>query len=139
MIGLIMQAVGAAASMASQIVPDKNYVKKTSTYTPNSYSFQNAGLYNNAVGDIGEVDTYKNISEQSNLSKGLAGLGSALNVMGSFAPKGSKDKSVNATTSQTVDTIKPNNIGTDLISNASFNSMPNLFDNIWYPNELKYK
>ena len=93
MIGLIMQAVGAAASMASQIVPDKNYVKKTSTYTPNSYSFQNAGLYNNAVGDIGEVDTYKNISEQSNLSKGLAGLGSALNIIGSFAGTKSNIKS----------------------------------------------
>jgi hypothetical protein len=83
-----MQAAGMAATMASSMVDDKEFVEKTSTYTPDSYSFQNAGLYNNAIGDIGQVDTYENTTEQTGLKKGLAGLGGALSVGSQFVGKG---------------------------------------------------
>ena len=83
-IGLIMQAAGMAATMASSMVDDKEFVEKTSTDTPVLSSFQNAGLYNNAIGDVGRVDTYENTTEQTGLKKGLAGLGSALSIGSQF-------------------------------------------------------
>ena len=89
MIGLIMQAAGAAATMASGMVSDKDYVEKTSTYAPAGFS--QAGLFNNAIGDLGQVDTYSNVTEERSLKKGLAGLGTALSSSSSFMESTFKD------------------------------------------------
>ncbi len=79
---LILMAAGAAASMASGMVSDKEYVEKTSTYTPTGFS--QAGLFNNAIGDLGQVDTYSNVTEERGLKKGLAGLGAILSSSSSL-------------------------------------------------------
>ena len=75
MIGLIAQAVGMAANMASGFVKDNNVVEKTSTYTPTGFS--SAGLFNNAIGDLGQVDTYTQSTEEKPLKRGLAGFGAS--------------------------------------------------------------
>ena len=84
MIGLILSAVGAAASMAGQIMPNKSVVENTKVYTPNSSSFQGAGLFNNSVADVGMIETEQNVEKENPSKTVMQGIGAAATIAGSF-------------------------------------------------------
>ena len=84
MIGLILSAVGAAASMAGQIMPNKSVVENTKVYRPNSSSFQGAGLFNNSVADVGMIETEQNVEKESTAKTALQGVGTIASLAGQF-------------------------------------------------------
>ncbi len=83
MVGLAMTAASAVMGMASGLIEDKEIVTKTKSYAPRETSFQQAGLYNTSIADVGETISKETSYEQTDLSKGLQ-MGSA--AMGAAAP-----------------------------------------------------
>ena len=76
MVGLIMGAVGAAAGLASALIPEEKITTEYKSYTPDPMSFRSAGLFNTAV-DLGEQTHEEVTYESSGLKKGL-GIASAV-------------------------------------------------------------
>jgi len=82
MIGLIASAIGSAASLAGNIMPDKKVVDNLKVYTPNSSSFMNAGLFNNQVADIGLTETQVESTKPSTAKSLLQVGGSVMSMVG---------------------------------------------------------
>ena len=112
MIGLIMSAVGAAASLAGSVMPNKNVVENTKVYSPDSSSFQSAGLFNNSVADIGMVEGEKNVEQMSDGKAALQGLGAVANIASSFMGGGRKKS---ASTPETGDVNTASAVGMDAL------------------------
>ena len=83
MIGLIMGAVGAAAGLASQLIPNKEITTEYKTYTPDPMSVRNAGLFNTSV-NLGGRTHINTTSEAPGIKKGLGIASSLLGVGGTL-------------------------------------------------------
>ena len=83
MIGLAFSAASTIMSLVGANMKDEEVVTKTKMYTPNTSTFQQAGLYNNAVADIGEQTISTTTQEQSGTKKGLMMGGT---VLGAASP-----------------------------------------------------
>jgi len=92
MIGLAFSAASAIAGLVSSNMKDREIINKEKIYTPDTSSFQSAGLFNNAVGDIGEQTVVNKEYEHNKMKTGLALGSSLLGVAGSIADAQSAKK-----------------------------------------------